>query len=296
MKSWLGHFGRTISRILIRLPDQWRWQLSYVLAFFLFDVLRFRRSLVLRNLQRVYPEKPLYERVQWGRESIRRLLFNFSEFCLFPAINGQWIQSHIEYRGLENLDSALNKEKGVCLLSLHLGHGDMAISMLAHKGYPLNVISKHFKIKWLNEFWFGTRRRFGAQFLDPHGKNSSFEILKILKKNEIVIFVLDQYMGPPYGVETTFFGIQTGTAYGLSLFSIKTGVPVLPVWTYRNAQGKNVIEVGSEVFPELGENREQSIQLTTQNYNSILEKIILQHPLDWMWVHRRWKKYLSDVD
>lgn len=277
------------------MPEKVRRFIAALGACLLFDIFRFRRQIIMQNIDIVFPKMAKNEKIRLGRESLRRLIYNFYEFCLFPVITEEWISSHIEFKGLENLDQAMQKDKGVLLLSLHLGHGDMAISMLAHKKYPLHVISKHFRVRWLNDFWFGTRKRFGATFLDPHGRNSSFDILRILKSRGLVIFVLDQYMGPPYGLPTTFFGRQTGTAYGLSLFSMKTGAPVLPIWTYRDEQGKNIIEVGQEIEPEVNVSREESLLMTTQKYNSVIESLILRYPRDWMWLHRRWKRYRSDL-
>ncbi len=295
MSSLFAFFGRLCSRLLLSVPESWRWGFSAFCAFWLFDILRFRRQIMLNNLKIVFPDMAESARVTLARNSLKKQIYNFLEFCLLPTIDDSWIKENVEFQGLTYLDEALKKDKGVLLLSLHLGHGDMAISMLAHLRYPLYVISKFFKVKWLNDFWFGTRSRFGANFLSPHGSSSSFDILRILKNKGILIFVLDQYMGPPFGLETTFFGVKTGTAYGLSLFSIKTGAPVLPIWTYRNSVGKNVIVIGEEIKPTVLPTRDQSLLETTQSYNQVLEKLILQHPEDWLWFHRRWKKYRSDL-
>lgn len=294
MRCFLAYVGKTLSRILIKIPESWRWFFCSFIAIVIYDGLRFRRRVILQNLKIVFPDRSLKEYHRIARSSIKNILYSFYEFCLLPSIDEAWIQAHVDFKGLNHLDQAMKKDKGVLLLSLHLGHGDMAISMIAHRGYPLSVISKHFKVKWLNDFWFGTRTRFGAHFLDPHGRNSSFDILKILKQKRLLIFVLDQYMGPPYGLETTFFGVKTGTAYGLSLFALKTGAPVLPVWTYRDALGRNVIELGEEIAIEQKSSKEGTLLATTQKYNHVLEELILQHPEDWLWIHRRWKKYLSD--
>lgn len=295
MRSFLVVCGRGISQILLYVPERVRWWVISIGAVIIFDVLRFRRKIVLRNMDIVFPEISVQEKKRLARNSFKNLLYSFYEFCLLPSIDEKWIRHHVEFKGLNYLDEARKKGKGVLLLSLHLGHGDMAISMLAHHGYPLSVISKHFKAKWLNEFWFGTRKRFGAHFLDPHGRNSSFDILKILKQKGFIIFVLDQYMGPPYGLETEFFGVKTGTAYGLSLFALKTGAPVVPVWSYRDERGRNVIEAGPEVEMIQGATKDETLLLTTQQYNHVLEKLIRKHPEDWLWIHRRWKKYRSDL-
>lgn len=290
MQKLISYFGRLLSHILFYLPEKFRYFLSWFFTFLFFDGFRFRRKIMMQNIERVFPNKSRQEKTQIVRKHVFYLFYNFFEFCIFPAINEKWIQENIIFEGVENLETPL-KSSGVLILALHLGHGDMGISMLAHKGVPLFVISKHFKYSWLNQFWYGTRKRFGAHFIDPHGRNTSFDILKALKNKNAVIFVQDQFMGPPYGVETKFFGIDTGTACGLSLFALKTKLPVIPVYCYRDDKMRtHVAALPAVPFVE-GENREKTLVQMTQNYNTVLEDLIQKYPEHWLWIHRRWKNY-----
>jgi KDO2-lipid IV(A) lauroyltransferase len=181
-----------------------------------------------------------------------------------------------------------------------MGHGDLAVSMVAKKGFPIHLISKHFSNKIANDFWFGIRKRFGVKFIDPHGSKTPFDILKALKQKETVVFVLDQYMGPPYGVETKFFGEDTGTAYGLALFALKAEAPVITIFGERLPRGRYRLHFGQEIPFEVIKlagseevDRDPTVAHMTQKYNHILENLILQKPRDWMWIHRRWKPFYS---
>jgi KDO2-lipid IV(A) lauroyltransferase len=293
MKNWISVFGKSFSLILFLLPESFRRFWSWFFAILFFDVFRFRRRIMVNNIAIVFPDWTLLARIKAARKHSFYLFYNFFEFCLFPSINDDWIKKNIIFEDLSELDGALQVQKGVLILSLHLGHGDMAISMLAHRGVPMSVISKQFKYTWLNDFWYGTRKRFGAHFIDPHGRNTSFDILKALKNKDAVIFVIDQYMGPPYGLETSFFGVKTGTAYGLALFAMKTKVPVIPVYTYRDAQMRNHICALPPVSFEEASSKEETLLKMTQKYNHVIEDLIRKYPEHWLWLHRRWKKYLS---
>lgn len=272
-------------------PVQMRWYFAKGLAFLAFDIFGVRRFTILKNISLVFPQKSHAERLALARKSLSHLCFNFIEFCLLPRVNKRWSEQNLIVHGWNHYEEARLRNKGVLFLSLHLGNGDVGIAALSLLGIRINSISKKFKNLFANEFWFGVREKMGAKFLAPHGKNLAFDILKACRQKEAVIFVIDQFMGPPYGMATSFFGKKTGTAYGLSLFSIKTGAPVVPVYVYRDEKFKTHLAFEPAVEAVADDNKDLQLQKTTQKYNDVLEKIILQHPEQWMWMHRRWKTF-----
>lgn len=217
--------------------------------------------------------------------------YNLVEILQIPQLNARNVDEKLVFEGEEHYAAAQAKGKGVLLLSLHLGNGDLGITGLSLKSYPLHLISKKFKTAWVNRLWFGLREMKGTKFIDPHGRETAFQILKALKAGEGVVFVIDQFMGRPYGIPTTFFGVPTATAYGLALFATKTRAPVLPAYTYRDSELKLHVAFGPEIpFEEVADKDLQMLRMT-QKYNEVLEALILKHPEQWMWVHRRWKRW-----
>ena len=153
----------------------------------------------------------------------------------------------------------------------------------------MNLITKRIKNEVINNFWFGARRFHGTRLIED--RRSTFDILKALKRNESVIFVLDQFMGPPLGVPVHFFGRKTGAAMGLALLVEKTRVPVIPCYSYVNEKGKIVDVFEPEIpFQDFG-SREETIEKMTQIYTDKIEEIVRQYPEQWMWVHKRWKEF-----
>ena len=96
-------------------------------------------------------------------------------------------------------------------------------------------------------------------------------------------------MGMPYGVESRFFGVTTGTAYGLALFAKKTSKPVYPLYTYWSSDSKLHICIDEPI--DLTRELSETNEVITNKFNSVLENIISQHPQHWMWVHKRWKTF-----
>ena len=224
-----------------------------------------------------------------ARASLIHLGYTIVEVCSMPFLSKTDIQKLVSIEGQEHLDAALAKGKGVLLISVHIGNGDLGTAALAHAGYPVHLVSKLFKTQWINDFWFNARKKHGTQFIAP--KKSSYEILKALKKNEIVIFVLDQYTGPPNGIVTEFFGKKTGTAFGPALFAQRTGTAVIPAYSDRQAFGKHTVNVLPPIeYKTKGPDKEELLRENTQRFSDSVEEMILRKPNQWMWVHRRWKQ------
>ncbi len=307
--AWIGSLGRALAYWVTRWPVQRRDWFASCLAWIWWDFLRIRRDVVLDNIARVFPEMSSDERVALARRSLNNLGRTFIEYCELPFLNKGKLNQYFVFQGLDKLDAALKDGKGVCLVTLHLGNGDLAIAAMSLLGYPLHLLSKEFKIRWLNDFWFGMRARCGTRFISP--RHSSVHVLRALKAGEVVVFVQDQFTGPPIGVRSHFFGIETGTAAGVGVMARRSGSEVLLAYTYRRDDGRHQLVFDEGVGSLLRQDSDTHLKKHHQEgrmildkaaldkslvefvevLNRRLERYILQHPDQWLWIHKRWKVF-----
>lgn len=290
LKKLLGKFFKVLAWGLWMSPRSVRRGLGVFLGLLWFDVLRIRRDLVRENIQRVFPDMSDQDAISLGRESLFQLGQDFVEYSFLPFMTVKNFQSVSKVYGGENLQQALDKKRGALMLTLHLGHGDLAVGALSLSGFPMVLVSKFFKLKWLNDLWFGMREKLGTEFIPP--RNSSFQLLKKLKANKVVVIPLDQFTGPPIGVKSHFFGIETGTAAGLALMAFRSKAPVIPAYTFRNTSGVHEVHLLPEVDLTPFKDLEDPSREATEHFNRILEDLVRKHPSQWMWIHRRWKRFV----
>lgn len=286
--------GRSISWFFFLFPRACVRAFAWPLGFLWFDVFKIRRKVILSNLKLAFPEWTDEQRLKVGRRSLYQVTESFLEVFLIPSLTKKWLAQNVVFEGEENLHKALAQGKGVYALSLHLGNGDMAAACLSLQGYPMSLITKIFKNKFFNDVWFFIRMSQGVHLIEPHGAKTPFEILKSIKSNRIVVFVKDQFMGKPYGVQTRFFGVPTGTAFGLAVFYSKTESPIVPVYTFEGNDGKVHIRIDPALIispQQDNEDQEVYYQRLTQQFTNEIERIVRQYPDQWMWVHRRWKTF-----
>ncbi len=287
MKRLTGLLGRALSFFLFYGPAIVRQGLAWFLAFLWYDLFRIRRDVMAGNLAIAYPEMAIRERIRLGRRNLRHLALNIVEYCYMPWLSRENYDRYFEFHNTELFEDALKRGKGVLLLTAHLGNGDLACAGLSLRGYPMVMVSKFFKLKWLNDLWFGMRERLGTRFVAP--RDSSFALLKSLKQGRAVVIPLDQFTGPPIGVRTTFFGVETGTAAGLGVMAERSGAPVVSVYTVRTPEGRHAVKFVSEL--PVRKSPEETTEQITQRFNDELESLVRLHPEQWMWIHRRWKKF-----
>ena len=265
--------------------------LGHFFAFLWVDIFQIRKKIIYQNIDLAFPGTSLVQKKKMMKESLFVLCRSFFDVIRIPHLTDDWIKKNINFLGTENLKPFENQ--GVLFMSLHMASGDLAGAAFSHKIKPLSLISKRFSNRLADEFWFSMRKKSKTEFIDAHGKNNAFEILKALKKNRGVVFVVDQFMGRPFGVKSLFFGHATGSAYGLALFAQKTKAPVLSLSTWWGPDGRLNMEIGKAIdFSDIiTEDKERNNELMTNRCNQVIEEIIRKNPGQWMWVHRRWKVF-----
>jgi KDO2-lipid IV(A) lauroyltransferase len=263
--------------------------MAHLVTWLWFDVIRFRRRLILDNLRHAFPEWTESRRREVGRRSVWHLVYSAMEAFMLPFLRGARLEDVATVHDLEIRDRAAAAGRGVCLLVMHLGNVERLIAAAGIAGMRTHVLAKPLKSPFFHDLVYGTRKSFGTEFIDNHGPRTAFEILHALRRGEYVAFILDQFIKSTYGVPTTFFGRPVTTGYGLALFVRKTGAPVLPVYSYRDATDRMHVCFDEIVQPVEDPDRDRALQAMTQRYNDTIEAIIRRHPEQWFWVHNRWK-------
>ncbi|MCM2322266.1 MAG: lysophospholipid acyltransferase family protein [Oligoflexia bacterium] len=254
-----------------------------------------RAGVVRRNLELAFPGDP-EARQRYFVESYRHLAALGLEILLHFGPMRRYVLRHAELRGLENWKAAHDAGKGVIFLSNHVGNWEiMAAAGALHGGMDLMIVTKLLKPEWLHRAIERSRRRCGVSA--TYEPRTLKDVLRHLGRGGTVGFVLDQYAGPPVGVRVPFFGVAVGTSTALATLARRTGAAVLPVANYRKPSGDFVIEVRPALAWRTVSNEEPILEIAanTAAYASEMEKDILAHPDQWLWIHRRFKGDLSPL-
>lgn len=263
--------------------------LAYSLTIFWYYVWPHRKKLMEQNIKRAFPDKSEKEIQKIAFDSFYNWALTALEYSYFPYISQRRLNQITEITGEEHFKKAFEKGKGVIVLGTHTGNGELSIYRLCMEKYPLYLIGRNVKNPFINNVLFAIREKSGLKHLDP--SNSSLKVVRALKRNEGLFFVIDQFTYPPIGIKSTFFGHPTGTNSSLAYFALKFNATVVPAHSYRKA-GKVIVSFGEEIETERPfEDMDENVSYMTQKYNSWIEKIITERPASWMWIHRRWKKF-----
>jgi KDO2-lipid IV(A) lauroyltransferase len=276
----LGFFGV--------LPRGMALGVGRVLAFALYWLATRQRNVAFRNLQMALPELSEEDRRRIVRgvfNNIARLLVEFSRF---PELDRGNIQNLVEYKGLDHYRKALEKGKGVLVLTAHTGAWEL--SSFAHSvyGYPMNELTRPIDNPLVEDLINRYRTRAGNKVISR--TEAARGVLRALGNNEAVGILIDQNTTRSDGVFAPFFGIPAATTPGLATFALRTGAPVVPGFIRWDAERKkHVLEFQPPVELIRSADRDEDVRANTTRFNGVVEDFVRRYPDQWLWIHRRWK-------
>lgn len=200
---------------------------------------------------------------------------------------------------VENLDAfvtAFRAGKGVLVLTGHFGNWEVA-TVAGIARYPevrgrFHFVRRPIKPAWLDAL---VTRRFNRAGFGVIGKRGSLEtIVQRLEAGDVVVFPFDQFAHRPDGIDVEFFGQPVGTFKSLAVLALATGAPVLPASSWREPDGSHVLRFESPLPVVDHADPGEAIRRATRSYNAALETLILRHPEQWWWVHRRFRRARAD--
>lgn len=246
-------------------------------------------DLARKNLENAYPElRGTSDLDRMIRDVFQHFGMMGAEFLRFPVMDESWLREHVQVSGLEHVFTLLEQGKGVLAFSAHFGNWELAIKRLALDiPVQIHVVIRRIKDPNVHRFIEEYRERFGGavSILQDQGP---LPIFRLLKKNGIVVTVLDQNAGKEEGVFTPFFGRPACTYASVARIAIRQNIALLPVFDARVDEENHHVKLGPLLpRPDIGE--EKAVQALTTACTATIERMVREHPAQWIWMHNRWK-------
>lgn len=246
------------------------------------------RSVGMRNLEMVFPEKSLAERRRILRGVFTSLGRQLSELCQFPKYTKENVDEVVVYDGLENYEQAYARRKGVLFVTAHFGGWELSAFVHSLHGHPVNIVMRPMDNEYLDRMLQKQRTMHGNKVVPKDDFVRG--LLAAMKCGETVGILMDTNMTPPQGVFVDFFGIPACTASGLARIALRTDAAVVPgftIWDESLRKYRLRFDPALELI-RTG-NLESDIVANTQMFTKVIEDYVRKYPDQWLWVHRRWK-------
>jgi KDO2-lipid IV(A) lauroyltransferase len=158
------------------------------------------------------------------------------------------------------------------------------------EGYPFTMLVKEPKYRAVAKVLRMIQQKHAGQYIYVKPwKSAQRQILKCLRRNEIVCFITDERKRHT-GIYVDFFGHPAPTATGPATLSLKTGAPLVPVFIVRDGENSQTIFVEPPLEYNLTGDSSRDTTTVTAAYTKVIEKYVRQYPEQWFWMSKRWKK------
>ncbi len=282
--AFIGFFKIVPFWVLYRISDFVYFLMTYVV--------RYRKSVITKNLHKCFPEKSDHELYIIRKKFYKNLSDLFLETFKGYSMSKEELLKRFKAINSEVANKYFDQGKDVIVLAGHFANWEWgsAATATSFKHQPA-VLYKPLSNAYIDKYIKEKRARFGVEMVSINQTTRYF--LRKKPKPVSYYMVADQYAT---NIEkqrmATFFSSKTGFLHGPENYSKQLDIPVVYIEMLRIKRGY----YSMEMIDVCANPRELAENELTQIYATLMEKSIIKQPDGWMWSHKRWKKILYSFD
>ncbi|MBF6170210.1 phosphatidylinositol mannoside acyltransferase [Nocardia blacklockiae] len=250
-----------------------------------------------RNLSRVLGVEPMAVPDELVRDSMRSYARYWREAFRLPTLDHATLARSPLMPpaiGIEHVDAALARGRGVVLVLPHSGNWDMAgVWLVQHYG-TFATVAERLQPESLFDRFVAYRESLGFEvFPLTGGEQPPFpQLADRLRRNGIVCLMGERDLTGK-GVRVTFFGERTWMPAGAAKLAIETGAALLPVhaWYTVDAAGREGWGLRTDAPLDVS----AGVGPATQALADWFATHIARHPADWHMLQPLWEADLSEA-
>jgi KDO2-lipid IV(A) lauroyltransferase len=256
------------------------------IGYLAFYLLPRERSRTLTHLTQVFE----YRDNTWIRETARRSFIHLGKSLLeVMLMSPERASSIVDIEGLEKLNKALERGRGVVYVTGHIGNWELMASAVASKNYPISVIAAPLEPQQVNDMIVHLREKLGVRTILRSRPGATKELIRVFKENRVLGILIDQ----DTDVESAFvnfLGRPAWTPTAAASMAIKFDAPVIFGYINRNKRDRHTVTMEGPLDLIQTGNREKDIVDNTAMMTKKIEGCVLNAPEQWVWMHRRWRR------
>lgn len=254
-----------------------------------FRLLKRRRNLTIQNIREAREQGFLPSDTddrQLAQKTWENICLLGIEFAYYNSGSYETIRRAVTLEGAENLERALEKKKGVVLVTTHVGNWELMGMALALAGFDVNSIIQAQANSMWDQYINDCRRSIGTKVIRKKGFLRP--IVEAFKRNEIVSFFIDQNAGRK-GLLVNVFGREARIPRGAAEFALKLDKPVVFAYIVREAPQKHRLVISEEIQLIRSGDYQKDLEENTVLFIGLVQSVISQYPEQWLWMHKLWK-------
>ena len=273
----------TLWQGLCHLPTSWHPAIGKVCGKLLFMIATGRKKIAQANIEACLPNLSKAEQQKLLQDNFMHLGRSLIETGIAWFWSDKKIQSKVDYDviGLDLL-SANDSNNGNLIIFKHSQHLELDARLLAMNAAVFGVSRTHNSAS-MNKIQDKGRL---SSMKDTADKNNPRKFMKWLKAGKSVMYSIDQDYGWDHSVKLRFFNQEAATITTTKKIIDATNSNLLFINSYYK-NNKLILKI--ELIDHAGLD---SIELA-QKINDLMEEKILQHPAEYLWMHRRFKSTLG---
>jgi Kdo2-lipid IVA lauroyltransferase/acyltransferase len=252
-----------------------------------FVVLRRRRAVAIANARLISPVLSVADATDVARRCFENLGVNFIEMLLFPYLKKDEYPQRFRLEKRGSADEALKAGSGALVLGFHYSNWEiMGIASFLLKREIVALARPLKGQARLNRLMNQLRSSTGLTIIP--NKDTARDVMRLLREDRMVAFLGDQREKRSKGVWVELFGRKVPTSKGIVALAMKTGAPVIPIYSRRDGFLRYTVICDEPLFIERkGADKDELIYRNARSVNALLEKVVSAHPEEWFLVHRR---------
>jgi KDO2-lipid IV(A) lauroyltransferase len=275
--------GGFLSKIV---PRSVRYLIGTAVGEAVFQIWGTKRRILLENVAAVTGLGPRDPQVRLlAHRAMRNYCKYLIEFLELPALSSSHeVISGMKIEGLEHLQAALSRGKGVLLATAHFG--SIELPGLKLKDFTdFHAVYDAFRPPYLDRLIQRKRLEKGIDLIPA---SNIRKMLTVLSSGGTITLLFDRPVEARKGVRVRFFGRDAWVPGGPAVLAMKTGAALVPVYTARLPDKSFESVIYPAVSWSPSGDRDRDMQTVMQRLMDTLQTVVRNRPDQWYMFRPMW--------